>query len=105
MGPGAGRDLQAMVWSDNFILRAMGDWDWDPSGYYVQMGEELGVEFRTEAKQKSGWTEPSELNPRQWEEANAGRPRMMAWVPFRGIWGQGEGTKPQPSWAQGARAL
>lgn len=42
-----GRALQAIVWSDNFILRAMGDWDWDPSGYSVQMGEELGVEFGT----------------------------------------------------------
>lgn len=47
VGPGLGRALQAIVWSDNFILRAMGDWDWDPSGYSVQMGEELGVEFGT----------------------------------------------------------
>lgn len=74
VGPGLGRALQAMVWSDNFILRAMGDWDWDPSGYGVQIGEELGVGLGTEDKQKSGWTEPLELNPQQWEEANVRRP-------------------------------
>lgn len=63
-----------MVWSDNFILRGVGDWDWDSSGYWVQMGEELGVEFGTEDRQKSGWTEPSEQNPQPWEEATVGRP-------------------------------
>lgn len=47
-----GRALQAMEWGDNFLLRAMGDWDWDPSGYCVQRGKELGVEFGTEDRQK-----------------------------------------------------
>lgn len=47
-----GRALQAMEWGDNFLLRAMGDWDWDPSGYCVQRAKELGVEFGTEDRQK-----------------------------------------------------
>lgn len=72
VGPRLGWALRAMEWGDNFILRVMGACGWDPSGYCVQMVEELEVEFGTEDRQKSGCTEPSELNLWQWEEANVG---------------------------------
>lgn len=59
VGPGLGRALQAVVWSDKFILRAMGDWDWDPSGNCVQMGEELGDLGQRIGRNQAGRSPPN----------------------------------------------